>query len=146
MRAPILSPTILKTTFDYFENHELPQEFWKLTEKYYLVIFYKLYAEPESIDQITFISKNREKSFISHKPTYIGKPLYSHTFYGAKNILYGISDLNQIFFYADNELNIFPAKPYERDGLAIQSPYDPIYIFKMVVKNLTVSQSTNNYT
>ncbi|KII72856.1 hypothetical protein RF11_15516 [Thelohanellus kitauei] len=140
MRADILPPAITKTTIEVLNNHELPHEFWTMSSSYYLEIFYKLNTQPVSIEQITFIAKNGTQSFIRHKPLYDGKRLYSYKFVAAQSILYGISDLNQFFFYVDNDLNIFPAKSYEKDGLAVPSPYEPSYIFKIVVKNLTVSQ------
>ncbi|KII63331.1 hypothetical protein RF11_09092 [Thelohanellus kitauei] len=121
-------------------NHEPPFEFWKLDQKYLMILFHGKYTIPPRITLITFIAKDGSKSFFHNNPTYRGKYIYAHKLMGNKGILSGIHDLNQTFYYVDNDFNIFPAKKHETSGYTIACPYDPAYIIKIIIQNVTVSE------
>ncbi|KII72852.1 hypothetical protein RF11_15512 [Thelohanellus kitauei] len=103
------------------------------------MLFYDKYTIPPRITLITFISRHGSKSFFYKRPTYPGQYIYAYKFMANKGVLYGISDLNQTLYYVDKDFNIFPAKKHEMSGLTIPCPYDPAYIIKIIIQNVTVS-------
>ncbi|KII75162.1 hypothetical protein RF11_10457 [Thelohanellus kitauei] len=122
--------------------NELKHQFWTQSHLYFLFLFYPQNQMPARISQIVFVSKDGRTSFSYQRPTYYAKPLYAHQFSATKNVLFGISDLDQTFFYMDKELNIFPAKKYEANEVTIPSSCDPSYIIKIYMKNITLNKNS----
>ncbi|KII72851.1 hypothetical protein RF11_15511 [Thelohanellus kitauei] len=134
-----MSPKISMVTFGDNKINQLPYEFWKLGKNNIIFSFSSHYEMPHMIDLIWFIPKDKGKPFMRFYPTYNGKHIYIHVFYGTKKLLYVFSDLNEILFYTDKEWNIQSSESYHSNGFQMPSPLDPSYIIEIVVRNLTVS-------
>ncbi|KII72863.1 hypothetical protein RF11_15523 [Thelohanellus kitauei] len=105
-----------------------------------------LYVEndttPVRIKQISYVPKYGGQPIMRYRPTYCRKPLYGHKFFATKEVLYGITDLNTIFFYVDKMFNIIQTNRNQKYGLQMPSPFDPSYIIEILIMTGLVSETT----
>ncbi|KII60369.1 hypothetical protein RF11_04278 [Thelohanellus kitauei] len=91
------------------------------------------------INQILHLSKNDAQSFSQWIPLYDNKPIYVDYLIAIKQFLFGISTVDQIYFYVGGNLQLFSIQEYETNESVFPSNFEPSYIYKLVRKNLTVS-------
>ncbi|KII72853.1 hypothetical protein RF11_15513 [Thelohanellus kitauei] len=119
---------------EYLEKYNLRYKFWKDAPNYWLLFFYEKKTESTVSNQILLVSKDGGVSFNRWRPTYNEKPLSVDKFFAAKSAVFGLSEVNQTFFYADKDLNIFFAQRYDENESIILSNFDLAYVIKIVVK------------
>ncbi|KII68273.1 hypothetical protein RF11_06713 [Thelohanellus kitauei] len=98
---------------------------------------------PDILNQTLYVSKDGGKSFSLWKPMHDGKTIFVDQFITIKDVLFGESSFDRLFFYADNELNIFSIQKYEINGLLVPSDFYPSYIIKLVPKFYRVQISVD---
>ncbi|KII65441.1 hypothetical protein RF11_08092 [Thelohanellus kitauei] len=131
INSKLLKPQI---KFRFLEKYNLRYKFWKDAPNYWLLFFYEKKTESTVSNQILLVSKDGGVSFNRWRPTYNEKPLSVDKFFAAKSAVFGLSEVNQTFFYADKDLNIFFAQRYDENESIILSNFDLAYVIKIVVK------------
>ncbi|KII63558.1 hypothetical protein RF11_16366 [Thelohanellus kitauei] len=135
---PLYSPKVTKIKFNDIKNYELKYEFWKSDHNYVIFNFNPKHEMPSAINQKLLVSKDGGRSFNRWRPMVNGIPLYVDQFVAINYALFGISYLNQTFFYADKTLNIFSIQRYETGVFVNPSRIDPAFIYKLVNKGYQV--------
>ncbi|KII61119.1 Vacuolar protein sorting/targeting protein 10 [Thelohanellus kitauei] len=132
-----MSPKYSWATFEGFEKYDLKYVFWIEAPNYLLIYFRKTNEASDTPNERIYLSKDGGNSFTLWSPTYNGNPIYIDEFVATKNILFGKSNINRLFFYVDSNLKILSAEPLERNELAIPSLFNPPYIIKLVLTDIT---------
>ncbi|KII66231.1 hypothetical protein RF11_14753 [Thelohanellus kitauei] len=114
------------------DKYNLDYVFWRYAPNYFVVILSPKTKFKNKLEIKIYVSKNGGQSFNKWKPQYNDERIFSDDFRPIKNVLLGISMLNNTFFYADTELKIFSIHKYEKDEMIIPSHYDSSHVMKII--------------
>ncbi|KII60365.1 hypothetical protein RF11_04274 [Thelohanellus kitauei] len=90
------------------------------------------------INHVIYLSKNGGESFIQWNPIFDNVSIYLDEFVPIKNVLFITSRMNNLYFYANSELNVFSVQKYGKNEQIIPSRFEPSFIYKVVITNDTV--------
>ncbi|KII70291.1 hypothetical protein RF11_15860 [Thelohanellus kitauei] len=121
-------------------NYNLQYIYWEKSTHSFVFLFNKKYKIPWILKQIIYVRDNKRLKWDAWRPMVNNKRLHIDKLVAIKHLLFGISYVNQTFFYVDQQLNVFSAHRFERSYLFEPSDFDPSFIYKLVKINYRVSQ------
>ncbi|KII70313.1 hypothetical protein RF11_15884 [Thelohanellus kitauei] len=130
-------------TLPYDSKHySLKYDLWTLDPNVYVFNFKLIHQNLALPQQSIYVSRDGGRSTNQWRPIYENEAIDVYRFVAMKDVLFGISMNQKIYFYADRQLNIISAQRYEHNSKIILSHFNPAHIFKLL-KAVLVPQETH---